>query len=63
MTRKLSGRRYAFVVEADAEPEPQEEELVQPKWACPQCKERRMDYLIPDHNTVRCATCGTAYEL
>ena len=64
MTQVLKGRRYDFVIEADAdEPEPQEDELVQPKWACPQCGERRMDYLIPDHNAVRCATCGTCYEL
>ena len=63
MTRKLEGRRYDFVIEANAEPEPQEDELVQPKWACPQCGERRMDYLILDDDTVRCQSCGTAYEL
>lgn len=62
MTRKLEGRRYQFVIDADAEPEPQEER-VGPQMACPQCGERRMDYLIPDDNTVRCQSCGTAYEL
>ena len=37
MTTKLQGKSYTFIIEADAEPKPQEDELVQPKWACPQC--------------------------
>lgn len=63
MTRKLEGLRYDFVVEADADPEPDAGEMVHLKWACPQCGERRADYLIPDDNAVRCETCGTVYEL
>lgn len=62
MTRTLKGRRYDFVIEA----EPQEDELVQPKWECPQCPqchERRMDYLEAEDGVIRCATCGTVYEL
>lgn len=63
MTRTLKGNRYAFIIEAEAdEPEPQEE-LVGPQMACPQCGERRMDYLVSEDGVIRCETCGTVYEL
>ena len=32
--------------------------------ACPNCGERRMDWLVwqePDYETVRCSTCGHEY--
>ena len=42
-----------------------EYDLVEPKFACPCCGERREDYLEwqqPDAETVKCATCGTIYD-
>lgn len=32
---------------------------------CPHCRESRMDYLVWDEDGVhiRCATCGTVYEI
>ena len=39
-------------------------ELVRAKDACPNCGERRMDWLVwqePDYETVRCSTCGHEY--
>ena len=41
-----------------------EANLVAPGFACPSCGERRLDqlaWLEPDHELVRCATCGTKY--
>ena len=62
MTQTLAGDKYKFIidVEAAAESEP---DRVAPGFACPQCGENRMDYLVSDDGVVRCATCGTCYEL
>jgi len=53
---------YKFIidVEAAAESEP---DRVAPGFACPQCHEDRADWLVSDDGVVRCATCGTCYEL
>ncbi len=42
-----------------------EEELVRPAWACPKCKERRMDRLILSEcvEDVTCGACGHVYQL
>lgn len=46
--------------------------VVDAKWACPTCGERRMDYLVwqteysiedEGDEVVRCATCGAVYAL
>ena len=46
-----------------------EYDLVEPRYACPCCGERREVYLewqedvqVPDANLVKCATCGTVYD-
>ena len=47
-----------------------EYDLVEPKFACPCCGERRLDFLVwqdddaqhPDDDVVKCATCGTVYD-
>ncbi len=39
------------------------EELVDESSACPECGERRIDWLVwQDDEQVRCETCGTVYE-
>lgn len=59
MTVKLVGRRYGFVIDADGE-----EDKVDDASACPQCGECHVDKLeTRDDGSVRCATCGTVYEL
>jgi len=63
MTRTLKGRRYTFKIEADTEPEPQEDK-VEPRAACPQCHENRADHLeVREDNSVQCSECGTVYEV
>lgn len=38
-------------------------DLVEPRYACPCCGERREDYLEwQEDDTVKCATCGTVYD-
>ena len=42
---------------------PEEEALVAEHNACPQCGEKRMDWLVwQDDERVKCATCGQVYE-
>lgn len=40
-------------------------ELVDEEWECPNCHERRMDWLIPseDGDTATCQACGFVYNL
>jgi hypothetical protein len=40
------------------------EERVPDCWACPNCNEDRIDWLlIEDDDVVDCATCGQGYEI
>jgi ribosomal protein S27AE len=39
------------------------DELVPERDACPECGERRMDWLGCDDNIVTCGTCGAVYDL
>lgn len=40
------------------------EERVQKEWACPECDEQRMDYLVlGGGDEVTCTSCGTIYAL
>jgi hypothetical protein len=41
-----------------------DEELVAVAWACPGCRERRIDWLaVSEDDAVCCASCGTRYFL
>jgi len=39
-------------------------EMVDEKFACPNCGEQKMDWLIwdEDADTVKCQSCGTVYD-
>lgn len=45
-------------------PNPQPGNNVSPGFGCPKCGERDADELVwqDDHETVRCARCGTRYR-
>ena len=39
------------------------EEVVPAEFACPECGERRMDYLVNDEGHVTCESCGYEYDI
>jgi rubredoxin len=42
---------------------PRDDDRVLSPFGCPQCGERRSDYLVwTEDESVRCATCGTVYS-
>jgi len=50
------------------EPEPEPDVVIEPDsvdapLGCPQCGERRMDYLVwqSDYETIKCESCGQLY--